>query len=93
MGTVPKLLLLDEVMAGLNPTEETKFIDLVHQIRESGITIFMIEHHMRVIMGLSDRIVVLDHGICIADGDPRTVSEDKNVIAAYLGKGAYIANN
>jgi len=93
LGTVPKLLLLDEVMAGLNPTEETKFIDLVHQIRESGITIFMIEHHMRVIMGLSDRIVVLDHGICIADGDPRTVSEDKNVIAAYLGKGAYIANN
>jgi branched-chain amino acid transport system ATP-binding protein len=89
LGTKPRLLLLDEVMAGLNPKEQGEIIDLVHKVREKGIAVFIIEHHMRVIMGVSDRIVVLHHGICIADGDPREVCENSAVIEAYLGKGAY----
>jgi branched-chain amino acid transport system ATP-binding protein len=93
LATKPRLLLLDECMAGLNPTEQEEIIDLVRKVRESGTTIFIIEHHMRAIMGLSDRIAVLDHGVCIAQGDPETVCEEPNVIEAYLGKGAKIVGH
>jgi len=93
LGTKPKLLLLDEVMAGLNPKEQGDIIELVHRIREKDTSLLVIEHHMRVIMGLSDRIVVLDHGVCIAEGKPQAVCEDKNVVEAYLGRGVHIAGH
>lgn len=84
--TMPKLLLLDEVMAGLNPTETVQAIKIVRELRDDGITIFMIEHNMRAIMGVSDRIIVLNQGIKIADGKPEEVCKDNTVIEAYLGE-------
>jgi branched-chain amino acid transport system ATP-binding protein len=83
----PKLILLDEVMAGLNPTEQTEIISLVRKIRESGVSIFIIEHSMRVIMGLCDRICVIHHGERISLGTPKEICADRKVIEAYLGEG------
>jgi branched-chain amino acid transport system ATP-binding protein len=86
LATGPRLLLLDEVMAGLNPTEIEAAIELIRHIRSRGITILIIEHLMRVIVSVSDRIVVLHHGQKLAEGEPGEVMRNQAVIDAYLGE-------
>lgn len=86
LATKPKLLMLDEMMAGLNPTEVSEAMELVAKIRDSGITVIMIEHVMKAIMSICDRIIVLHHGQKIADGSPREVSGMQTVIEVYLGQ-------
>jgi branched-chain amino acid transport system ATP-binding protein len=86
LATRPKLLLLDEVMAGLRPTEVDEMVAIIKRLREGGITIFVIEHIMRAIMALSDRIAVLHFGTKIAEGPPQQIAHDERVIKAYLGE-------
>lgn len=87
LATEPGILLLDEVIAGLNPTEALKFTDTILEVRASGITIFMIEHVIRVVMKISDRILVLHYGKKIAEGTPGEIVSHSEVVQAYLGGG------
>jgi branched-chain amino acid transport system ATP-binding protein len=86
LATKPEMLLLDELMAGLNPTEVAQAMELVTRIRDEGITIFMIEHVMKAIMSVCDRIMVLHHGKKIAEGTPQEIATSKTVVEVYLGE-------
>jgi len=89
LATKPELLLLDELMAGLNPAEVSEAMDLVTRIRDTGITVFMVEHVMKAIMGICERIMVLHHGEKIAEGTPQEITANKKVIDIYLGEEAH----
>ena len=86
LATRPDLLLLDELMAGLNVSEVTQAMDIVKRIRQSSIAVFMIEHVMKAIMGMCDRIIVLHHGEKIAEGTPQAIADNKTVVEVYLGE-------
>ena len=91
LATRPKVLLLDEVMAGLNPTEVDGLIELLKAVNRQSISILLIEHVMRGVMALSQRVIVINYGIKIAEGEPEKVVKDKEVIEAYLGKEFFSA--
>ena len=91
LATSPRLLLLDEVMAGLNPSEILEIIAIIRQIRDRGVTVLLIEHVMHAVMSLSDHIHVLSYGKIIAEGSPQQVVSNQAVVEAYLGRGSTVA--
>ena len=92
LATQPEMLLLDESFAGLNPFEQNELIDIIKKVKAKGITIMIIEHHMKVIMSLSDRVVVLNYGEKIAEGTPKEIGNNPLVIEAYLGEAENASN-
>jgi branched-chain amino acid transport system ATP-binding protein len=86
LATKPRILLLDEPAAGMNPQEAVEMVQLISRIRDRGLAVLLIEHHMKVVMSISDEILVLDHGVQIAHGTPEQVRNDPQVIKAYLGE-------
>jgi branched-chain amino acid transport system ATP-binding protein len=88
LATGPQLLLLDEVMAGLRPTETDRMVAILQSLNRDGVTILLIEHVMRAVMALASRVLVLDHGVAIAEGAPETVVRDPAVVQSYLGAEA-----
>ena len=90
LAAQPKIILLDEPAAGMNPTEKANLLNIVDRLREKGYTIILIEHDMKLVMNICDMISVLDHGKVITQGRPEEVRNNKDVISAYLGKGEYV---